>query len=105
MRLSSKLFTLCLVFFALDCSAQTLADVARQERERQKRLHSQVVVASGTTTTTTASTGSTAAVVAPAAPAAPSDNKNPGEKKWRAPIPKGPEDVREKEERVQLLEF
>src|SRR3989442_15971486 len=91
MRLSSKLFTLCLVFFALDCSAQTLADVARQERERQKRLHSQVVVASGTTTTTTASTGSTAAVVAPATPAPPSHNKNREEKYWGGPFSKAPD--------------
>ena len=105
MRLSSKFFTLCLVFFALDCSAQTLADVARQERERQKRLHSPVVVASGTTTTTTASTGSTAAVVAPAAPAAPSDNKSRDEKYWRAQFQKARDDVRKAEERVQLLDL
>jgi len=104
MRLSSKFFTLCLVFFALDCSAQTLADVARQERERQKRLHSQVVVASGTTTTTTASTGSTAAVVAPAAPAGPTD-KSRDEKYWRAQFQKARDDVRKAEERVQLLDL
>jgi len=57
------LFILLLLAFALDCSAQTLADAARQERERQKRLHGPVVVAKGTPTTTTASTASTAAAV------------------------------------------
>ena len=105
MRLSSKLFTLCLVFFALDCSAQTLADVARQERERKKRLHTPVVVASGTPTTTAASTGSTAAVVVPAAPAGPTDNKGRDEKYWRAQFQKARDDVRKAEERVQLLDL
>ena len=102
------LFILLLLAFALDCSAQTLADVARQERERRKRLHSQVVVASGTTTTTTASTGSTgstAAVVAPAAPAGPTDNKSRDEKYWRAQFQKARDDVRKAEERVQLLDL
>ena len=45
--------SLLLAAFALDCSAQTLADIALQERERQKRLHSTVVVENGATTTTT----------------------------------------------------
>src|SRR5205809_6920731 len=91
--------------FALDCSAQTLADVARQERERKKRLHTPVVVASGTPTTTAASTASTAAVVAPAGPAGPTDNKGRDEKYWRAQFQKARDDFKKAEERVQLLDL
>jgi predicted RNase H-like nuclease (RuvC/YqgF family) len=98
-------FVFFLMAFALDCSAQTLADVARQERERKKRLHTPVVVASGRPTTTAASTGSTAAVVVPAAPAGPTDNKGRDEKYWRAQFQKARDDVRKAEERVQLLDL
>ena len=120
------LFILLLLAFALDCSAQTLADAARQERERQKRLHGPVVVARGTPTTTTASTASTAAavvvargtptttaastastaaVVAPAGPAGPTDNKGRDEKYWRAQFQKARDDFKKAEERVQLLDL
>lgn len=99
------LTSLLLLAFALDCSAQTLADAARQERQRQKRLHSPVVVARGTPTTTAASTGSTAAVVAPAAPAGPTDNKGRDEKYWRAQFQKARDDVKKADERVQLLDL
>src|SRR5947209_14818313 len=106
MRAKSILFSMLVMTFALECSAQTLADAARRERERQKRLHSTVVVANGVTTTTTASTGTaTAAVTATAAPPGPTDNKGRGEKYWRAQFQKARDEVKKAEEKVQLLDL
>jgi chromosome segregation ATPase len=106
------IYSLLLVAFALDCSAQTLADVARRERERQKRLHSTVVVANGATTTTTASTSSTAATTAVAAPEAnaarptgPTDNKGHDEKYWRDQFQKARDAARAADAKVQVLEL
>src|SRR6266436_3846502 len=89
-------YILLLAAFALDCSAQTLADVARRERERQQKVHSAVVIANGVTITTAASTSSTspaAATAAPATPAearptGPTDNKGRDEKYWRTQFQK-----------------
>jgi chromosome segregation ATPase len=101
--------SLLLAAFALDCSAQTLADVARQERERQKRLHSVVVVSNGLTTTTTASTSSTATTTATPAetakPTGPTDNKGHDEKYWRAQFQKARDDAKAADNKVQVLEL
>jgi len=94
------LFILLLLAFALDCSAQTLADAARTASTAAA-----VVVARGTPTTTAASTASTAAVVAPAGPAGPTDNKGRDEKYWRAQFQKARDDFKKAEERVQLLDL
>ncbi|HYR43289.1 MAG TPA: hypothetical protein VER98_09715 [Terriglobia bacterium] len=103
------LYSLLLAAFALDCSAQTLADVARQERERQQRLHSTVVVANGATATTAASTSSTAAVPATpsaeAKPTGPTDNKGHDEKYWRTQFQKARGDLKAAEEKAQLLDL
>jgi len=108
MRSKLQLAWLLAIVFAVDCSAQTLADVARRERERQKRLHSQVIVVNGATTTT-ASTSSTSAAPAPPAEAAkptgPTDNKGHDEKYWRAQFQKARDDVKRAEERVQILDL
>src|SRR2546427_1087849 len=102
-------YSLLLAAFALDCSAQTLADVARQERERQQRLHSTVVVTNGTTITTTASTSST--VAAPATPPAgekptgPVGNKGRDEKYWRTQFQKARADMKASEDKAQLLDL
>jgi len=109
MRSKLQLAWLLAIVFAVDCSAQTLADVARRERERQKRLHSQVIVVNGATTTTPASTSSTSAAPAPPAEAAkptgPTDNKGHDEKYWRAQFQKARDDVKRAEERVQILDL
>ena len=102
-------YSLLLAAFALDCAAQTLADVARQERERQQRLHSTVVVTNGTTITTTASTSST--VAAPATPPAgekptgPVGNKGRDEKYWRTQFQKARADMKASEDKAQLLDL
>lgn len=101
-----------LFLFALDCSAQTLADIARRERERQKQLHSTVVVASGATTTTAASTSSTTAVTTPpaaasrtAAPTGPVDGKGHDEKYWRQQFDKARDVAKKADDKVQLLDL
>jgi len=103
------IYSLLVIAFALDCSAQTLADVARRERERQKGVHSAVVVANGATATATASTSSTAAAVATppggTKPTGPTDNKGHDEKYWRAQFQKARDDAKAADEKVQLLEL
>ena len=110
MRSRLQLAWLLAIVFAVDCSAQTLADVARRERERQKRLHSEVIVSNGATITTAASTSSTtettsAAAPAPAKPAGPADNKGHDEKYWRDQFQKARDEVKRAEEKVQILDL
>lgn len=105
MKSKSAILSFLLIAFALECSAQRLADVARQERERQKQIHSVVVVANGVTATTAASTASTTAVVTPAAPAGPTDKKGRDEKYWRAQFQKARDDLKKAEQKVQLLDL
>jgi peptidoglycan hydrolase CwlO-like protein len=104
--------------FALDCSAQKVADIARQERERQKRLHSTVVIVNGATTTTSASTSTTPATTATtpsaapakpapeaAKPAGPVDNKGHDEKYWRTQFGKARDTLKKAEDQAQLLDL
>jgi len=107
--ISSKLLYLFLLVFTLDCSAQSLADAARTERERRKNLRSTVTI-----------TGTTQKVAAPAAapstqpgavtpgqakPVQPADNKGHDEKYWRAAFQKARGDVKRSDDKVQLLEI
>jgi type IV secretory pathway VirB10-like protein len=101
----STILGFLLIAFALDCSAQTLAEAARKERERQKRVHSAVIVANGATTTTTASSGSTAAAVKPPAPAGPADNKGRDEKYWRTQFQKARDEIKKAEDKAQVLDL
>jgi len=100
-------YILLVLGFAVDCSAQTLADVARRERNRQKQLHSVVVIANGVTTTTAASTSTTTAAPTPPAPAVPgvTDRQGHDEKYWRAKFQKARDDVKAAEEKVQILDL
>ena len=105
---------LCLFAFALDCTAQTVADIARKERERQKRLHSTVVVAGGVTTPTSAATSTNAASTNPAGtstnaeapkPVGPVDNKGRDEKYWRTEFQKARDTLKKAEDNAQLLDL
>ena len=105
---------LALFLFALDCSAQKLGDIARQERARQKRLHSTVVVVSGTTTSVAATSSTTAAVATPpsatppsaTAPTAPVDNKGQrDEKYWRTQFDNARAALKKAQDNVQLLDL
>ena len=100
---------LALLFFAfaLDCSAQSLADIARKERERQKTVQSKIVVTGGAATTV-AGTSSTSAAPAPTPPVKPpelTDKQGHDEKYWRAAFQKARDDVKRAETRVELLDL
>lgn len=89
--------------FAWDCSAQSIADAARKERERQRQVHS-VLTISGTTATTSAGTAATAATLAVAKPIGPTDNKGHDEKYWRGAFQKARDEVKHAEDMVSLLD-
>jgi chromosome segregation ATPase len=104
--------SLVVFLFALDCSAQTLADIARQERERQKQLHSAVVVVQGAITTTAASTSATAATTTPPATTSeppkttgPVDNKGHDEKYWRTQFDSARAALKRAQDNVQVLDL
>ena len=98
---------LCLFF--LDCFGQSLADVARKERERQKQTEPQkktVIVETGVATTTPAGT-SAAAETAPLPVLTPGgfkDNNGHDEKYWRERFQQARNDATRAEARVQLLD-
>jgi hypothetical protein len=110
-----------LVTFAATASAQTLADTARKERERQKQVRSTitrtsdmrgVVVTTGAGTAaatmgvsavTGAGTGST--TTAAQKPTGPVDNLGRDETYWRGVFQSARDDVKRAEERVQVLDL
>jgi phage-related minor tail protein len=110
------------LIFGSNLFAQTLADIARQERQRQKAATSKVTVGPSpggvTTTTTTATTTPTAAAPAPAAagqeqkekpesatPAEVTDNQGRGEKYWRTAFQQARDDLRRAEMQVQIMDL
>jgi hypothetical protein len=101
---------LLLFVFSLDCSAQSIADAARTERERQKAMHSVITV---TGVAATVASGTAATQTAPgAAPAAsigtapgPTDNKGRDEKYWRSAFQKARDDIKHSDEKIQLLDL
>ena len=105
---SAVIGSFCLFLFALDCSAQTVADAARKERERQKRLHSTMIIVNGATTTIAASssTATTAAKAAAAtASTGPVDNKGRDEKYWRKQFDDARAALKKAEDNAQLLDL
>jgi peptidoglycan hydrolase CwlO-like protein len=104
---------LVFIVFAIDCSAQSIADVARKERERQRRLHSTVVITSGPTVSTVGQTASTAAGTSSTAVPAPTsvkpveltDNQGHNEKYWRDLFQKARDAVKRADDKVQLLDL
>jgi predicted RNase H-like nuclease (RuvC/YqgF family) len=107
----SNKFTICgllLITFALDSFAQGttgIAEAARKERERQKRVHSETkVVGAGAPVTTSAGTASTAATASTSV-ATTTPKQERDEKYWRAQFQKAREDVKRADERIQLLEL
>lgn len=110
MRSKAIILSCVTVFlFGLDCSAQTVADIARKERDRQKQLHSAVVVVQGATTTTAASTSSTAATTTTPPPAVkptgPVDNNGHDEKYWRTEFQKARDALKKAQDDVQVLDL
>ena len=99
---------LVLFIFALDCSAQSIVDLARKERERQKNAQSKVTVKSnvaGVTRTPATSANPSSAAPPVVKPVVPLDNKGRDEKYWRTAFEKARDDAKRAEDRVQLLDL
>jgi chromosome segregation ATPase len=112
-RLSFLSLTFALVFltFSLNSFAQSIAEVARQERERQKSARSTVVITSQTRTTTAESPSTTStpaaatATTAAAGSSGPTDNNGRDEKYWRAAFQKARDDAKRAETKVEVLDL
>jgi chromosome segregation ATPase len=110
--MSKRLLVLVGLFSVIAATsfAQSLADVARKERARQRDSQSKVVVTANTTTTAApaapkleAPSADTAA--SGAKPAGPTDNKGRDEKYWRTAFQQARDDAKRAEQRVQLLDL
>jgi hypothetical protein len=103
-------FLLLVLTFAVNCFAQSVADIARKERERQKSAQSKILVTGRGTTTAPTTTDSTAAAPPAAAPTAAKpgeilDNRGRDEKYWRAAFQKARDDAKRAEARAELLDL
>jgi hypothetical protein len=95
--------------FSLNSFGQSLADVARKERERQKQTQPQkktVIVESGVPAIATAGTSSTAetAPLPVLTPGGFKDNNGHDEKYWRDRFQQARNDAKRAEARVQVLD-
>jgi DNA repair exonuclease SbcCD ATPase subunit len=102
--MKNLLCLLCLLCsFPVAGSAQSLADAARKERERQKEVQGKVVTFTGTgaATTTTVNTSGTAAEIKPFVQ---KDNNGRDEKYWKKLFDQARSDLKSAEDRVQLLD-
>ena len=103
---------LCFLIVTLDCSAQSVADAARKERQRQKQVQStliysnagadkKAVVPAPPAPVPAASTPAPAKPAAPSAPAAPVHD----EKYWRETFQKARENTKRADDKVRVLEL
>jgi hypothetical protein len=110
---------LLLLMFSVQASAQTLADIARRERERQKQAEpknkgtfTNANTAGGAAPASQPAANSAAASEKPpekkeatsARPTGPTDNKGRDEKYWRDAFQKARDAVKKADEKVQLQE-
>ena len=110
---SLGIFALLILTFSLDCFAQSVADVARKERERHKSTKSTIVVtgsgtsatASPSTTRSTPAEPTAASTTSAAKPSELIDNKGRNETFWRAAFQRARDDVKRAEARAQLLDL
>jgi len=95
--------------------AQSLADAARQERERQKTVHSAIVISNetlkkeGITAETTAETSGTATTPSKTEAAkkdeGPTDNEGHNEKYWREKFAAARQDLKRAQDAATLLQL
>lgn len=116
LRLIAAALPLAIMALALDCFAQTLADIARKERERQKQAQPAVTLTSrplGTASVSSAGAAATVPAVVPAPPAqaaaqkpaGPVDNQGRDEKYWRELFQKTRDASKRAEDRVQIMDL
>jgi hypothetical protein len=110
------LASVMLLTFALECFSQSIADVAREERERRKNIQGKLFIQNlRTTAGETAASPDATAAPAPAAaptqtdsakkPAGPTDNRGRDEKYWRAAFQKARDDAKRAADRTVLLDL
>lgn len=99
-----------MLFFAVNASAQSLADIARKERHRQKGLQSKHTYSNaGQAVSTAAGSGGTSAARAgtassEVAPFEVRDNQGHNEKYWRDKFDQARNEAKRADERIALLE-
>jgi hypothetical protein len=103
-------FILIIPMVAQDCLAQSIAEAARQERERQKAAQSKVVITSNVKISSAPPSVSTSAAAQTASPALAkpveiTDNKGRNEKYWRSAFQQARDELKRAEGRVQLLDL
>src|SRR5215510_13222718 len=109
MNMKRYLFLAVFLFaFALTCSAQTLAERARQERERQRTVQSRITIVGGATVPSPAQ--APAATSQPAAqqnakPVEPLDDKGRNEKYWRTAFQQARDNAKRAADKVQLADL
>jgi hypothetical protein len=102
---------LSVLTLATNTFAQSLAELARKERERQQTAKSRVVVkgAGGASATTVQSSPSKPATAGTASampkPITPTDSKGRDEQFWRTAFQNARDDLRRAEEKVQILDL
>lgn len=103
-----------LLIFTVNSFGQSLAEIARRERERQKTAKSKVVVTSNepaagapapVKTPPAAPATTQAEPSAAAKPAGPTDNQGHDETYWRALFQKARDDAKRAQDRVVLLDL
>lgn len=95
------LVLLCTVVFAVTCSAQSLADAARRERERQRQLESKAVYSNEGAEKKPAVVPAATVPPKPVVPAVPVRD----EKYWRDAFQKARENAKRADDKVRLLEL
>jgi chromosome segregation ATPase len=109
LSLKSTILGIFLLAFTISGFAQSVVDVARQERERQRNASSKVVVTGrGTTSTVTSSSPPNTATQAPSSAAKPietTDNQGRNEKYWRDSFQSARDELARAEARAQILDL
>jgi DNA gyrase/topoisomerase IV subunit A len=101
---------LIVLTFALDCFAQSVADIARKERQRQQTAKSKVVVIGSGTRATIEPTPAAKPSPASGTNSAPkstgvTDNKGRDEKYWRTTFQNARDDLKRAEARAEILDL
>jgi len=110
MKMNRHVVAILLSFaFALNCSAQSVADAARKERERQKNLKSTLTIVGGAKVASNTDTPATKTAAPPAAntvkPVEALDNNGRNEQYWRTAFQKARDDAKRAEDRIRLLDL
>jgi chromosome segregation ATPase len=95
-----------LLGFVSDSLAQSVADIARKERERQKSVQSKaVIIGAGNRTSTTTPAASTPPQAGSVKPVTPTDASGRDEKYWRAQFQQARDNLKRAEAKAEVLDL